>query len=458
MIVPQRRLIWWSAAVLLPAGVCLAVAPALAAGAFVIYAIIAIVDALFVIRPLAGITIELPGVTRLTRLRPGKLPIRVHNRTLGTITVRIGFAFPAGLRSESPVLWVEVPASASGNCEWPLTGGNRGRYTLHDCHVETGSRLGLWNVQGRKPCDGEIRVYPDLLRERKKAASLLVRGITGAHRLRQLGQGREFEKLRDYMPGDSYSEIHWKATAKRSRPITKLYQVEKTQQIYVILDVSRLAGRVLDEEARPLPIDEGAKRLANGTSDPPSQRAIEYYLTATLLLAAAAHKQGDLFGAVAFSDRIDRFVRAGAGRSSFQACRQALYDLQAKTVSPDLEELASFIGTRLRRRALLVFLTDLDDPVAAEGFVRNMEIIGSRHLVLVNSLRHAWTGRLFSGSEVKTTEDVYRVLAGHMEWQKGVEIQRSLQRIGVRYEQLTAARFASELIAQYFNVKQRQLL
>jgi len=457
MIVPQRRLIWWSAAVLLPAGVCLAVAPALAALAFLIYTAIAIADAVSVSRPLAGISVEIPVVTRLARLRPGRLLIRLYNRAQTRITIRIGFAFPAGLESESRVLWIEVPASAAASCEWEVTAINRGRYLLHDCHLESGSRLGLWNLQGRKPCAGEIRVYPDLLRERKRAASLLVRGITGAHRLRQLGQGREFEKLRDYMPGDSYSEIHWKATAKRSRPITKLFQVEKTQQIYVILDVSRLAGRFLEEEAYPLRASS-PRGLANGTEDTPKQRAIEYYLTATLLLAAAAHKQGDLFGAVAFSDRIDRFVRAGAGRSSFQACRQALYDLQAKAVSPDLEELASFIGTRLRRRALLVFLTDLDDPVAAEGFVRNMEIIGRRHLVLVNSLRYAWTGKLFAGSDVKTTDDVYRALAGHMEWQKSVEIQRSLQRIGVRYEQLTAARFSSELIAQYFNVKQRQLL
>lgn len=454
MIVPARRLIWWSACVLLPVGVCLALVPALAAGVFLVYAAIVAVDAVRAVKPLAAVAVELATVTRLSRLRPGKFLVRIHSRAPTRLSLRMGIAFPAGLESESREHRIEIPPSASVSFEWPLCGLNRGSYLLHDCHLETGSPLGLWAAQATKPCLGEIRVYPDLMRERKRAASLLVRGITGSHRLRQLGQGREFEKLRDYMPGDSYADIHWKATAKRSRPITKLYQVEKTQQVYVILDVSRLAGRVLEEAARPGPTGEAERGGSPGTVN---QKAIEYYLTATLLLAAAAHKQGDLFGAVAFSDRIDRFVRAGAGNNSFQACRQALYDLQAKPVSPDLEELAAFIGTRLRRRALLVFLTDLDDPVAAEGFVRNMEVIGRRHLVLVNGLRHAWTGRIFN-TEVKTTEDIYRVLAGHVEWQKGVEIQRSLQRIGVRYGQLDATRFSSELIAQYFSVKQRQLL
>ncbi len=455
MIVPQPRMIWWSAAVLLPAGVCLPLAPPLAAGVLLTYAIIVVIDALLGAKPLSAIGVEIPGLARLARLRPGKFLLRIHNQASAGTRIRVGLAFPPGLESDTRQIWIDVPGSASVTFEWRLTGLDRGSYALRDCHVEVSSPLGLWAVQAKKAFDGEVRVYPDLLRERKRAASLLVRGITGAHRMRQVGQGREFEKLREYIAGDSYAEIHWKATAKRGRPITKLFQVEKTQQVYVILDASRLAGRLLREDNPAERTEAGAGQRGNGYG---AQKTIEYYLTATLLLAAAAHKQGDLFGAVAFSDRIDRFVRAGAGRSSFQACRQALYDLQAKPVSPDLEELASFIGTRLRRRALLVFLTDLDDPVAAEGFVRNMEVIGRRHLVLVNGLRNAWTGKLFGGAEVKTTEDIFRVLAGHMEWQKNVEIQRSLQRIGVRYEQLDPARFSSEIIAQYFTVKQRQLL
>ena len=71
------------------------------------------------------------------------------------------------------------------------------------------------------------------------------RGAFGVHAQRQVGQGREFEKLREYAPGDSYIDIHWKATAKRGRPVTKLYQVERTQEVYVIIDASRLATALI---------------------------------------------------------------------------------------------------------------------------------------------------------------------------------------------------------------------
>jgi len=271
----------------------------------------------------------------------------------------------------------------------------------------------------------------------------MLRGVAGTHLLRQIGQGREFEKLREYVPGDSYSEIHWKATAKRGRPITKAFQVEKTQEVYLVLDNSRLSGRFFQPASVP------------GTEAAP---ALEYFISAGLLLGIAAQRYGDLFGLVVYGERVERFVRAGGGRQHFNACRQALYDLKTSPASPDLQELGSFIGGRLRRRALLVFLTDFDDPVTTESFVRNMELVARRHLVLVNTLKDYAVARLFSQQAVESAEDVYAALAGHLEWQKVNELQRTLSRMGVSMELHQPEWLAGRLISQYLNVKQRQLL
>ena len=94
------------------------------------------------------------------------------------------------------------------------------------------------------PVQSEIRVYPNLLSERKSLAALFLnRGAFGVHAQRQVGKGRDFEKFREYVPGDDYDEIHWKATARRGKPITKVFQIEKTQEVYVIVDASRLSAR-----------------------------------------------------------------------------------------------------------------------------------------------------------------------------------------------------------------------
>src|SRR5438105_2526977 len=110
--------------------------------------------------------------------------------------------------------------------------------------LEAASPLGFWAVRRSLPINLELRVYPNLLRERKSLAALFLnRGAFGLHAQRQIGKGRDFEKLREYIPGDSSDEIHWKATAKRGHPVTKVFQIERTQEVYVIIDASRLSAR-----------------------------------------------------------------------------------------------------------------------------------------------------------------------------------------------------------------------
>ncbi len=484
MIAPESRLIGWSALVLLPCGVLIRWLPYACAAVLLGFVALVVIDAARAARPLSALEVRLPQLVRLTKSRRSEIGIELSNYSDLAQTVRLGLAWPAGLRALQPEVKMQAGPRSTSLFSWPCVPTRRGKHQLSDCFIQMLSPLKLWTVRGEKTCVCEVRVYPDLAAERRKTASILLRGVAGTHLLRQIGQGREFEKLREYVPGDSYSEIHWKATAKRGRPITKAFQVEKTQEVYLVLDNSRLSGRhfeVAPWERRhpactgaagilPAPavgkIDsaEGASRqnacgpsALPGESTEPSS-ALEYFISAGLLLGIAAQRYGDLFGLVVYSDRVQRFVRAGGGRQHFNACRQALYDLKTSAASPDLQELSSFIGGRLRRRALLVFLTDFDDPVTTESFVRNMELAARRHLVLVNTLKDHAVARLFTQPLVDSPQGVYSALAGHLEWQRVSELQRTLSRMGVHMELHQPEWLGGRLISQYLNVKQRQLL
>jgi len=263
----------------------------------------------------------------------------------------------------------------------------------------------------------------------------LNRAGAGAHIQRQVGQGREFEKLRDYAHRDPVTDIHWKATAKRGRPVTKVFQIERTQEVYVVLDASRLAGREAGDETD-----------------------FERSLRAALVLAAAAERQGDLFGAVAFDSQVRRFVRAGGGRGHFAACRDALFALQPQPVTPDFEELCTELRLRLRRRALLLFLTALDDPVLAESFVRGMKLLSRQHLVVVVQPRPPGAHALFERRDVTNLNEVYADLAGHVRWQKLRLLEQVLRRQNVRFVLADHETLATTALRQYLAVKQRQLL
>lgn len=307
----------------------------------------------------------------------------------------------------------------------------------------------------------EVRVYPNLLTERKDlAAVFLNRGGVGLHAQRQVGKGREFEKLREYIPGDGYDEVHWKATAKRGRPVTKVFQVERTQEVYVIIDASRLsartvpASRVLATALSP----GGGRSLGAETSLAQPTTILERFITAALVLGLAAEKQGDLFGLLTFTDQVKSFVRAKNGKAHFSSCRDALYTLQPQIVTPDYDEVCTFIRLRLRHRALVIFLTSLDDALLSESFVRNMDLLRHQHLVLVNMIQPSSVAPVFGNSNIVSMDDLYEHLGGHLLWQKLRELEKVLQRRGVRFSLLKNERLSAELVSQYMNLKQRQLI
>jgi uncharacterized protein (DUF58 family) len=436
-MVPSARLIWLMAAIGFPAAILAALLPSvrsIAIAAISLIPSLAIVDALLRGRPLAGIGIVLPELARFYKDREGRIRVRMVNKSRRPLRVRVGLPAPEGIETPAEEQMVELPADAeAAEFSWTFLPRRRGRYRFDACYLEAASPLGLWMVRRRDAVGCELRVYPNLRRDTDLKA--LRRGTEGVHAFRQIGRGRDFEKLREYISGDGFDEIHWKATARRGRPVTKVFQVERTQEIYVIIDASRLSARPAGEET-----------------------ALERFITAGLIAGAAAERRGDLFGLAAFSDRVESFTRARNGKAHYAACRDAIYELQPRSVSPDFDEIATFLRLRLRRRALLLFLTSLDDPVLAENFARATRLLARRHLVVAGMLRPASAQELFHDAQVQSAEDIYRRLAGHLSWRRLRELEVTLARQGVRLALMEPDKLASGLIGLYDEVKQRQLL
>jgi len=437
---PHRRLLFLVGALLVPLTAAAAALPWLGAVAAALATLLiaaAAADVVLGRQTLRGLEAELPPLLRLTQDRNSSLPVRLRNKTAAPLQLRLGLAFPREFRSPQEELRVRMPAEDIwSRLDWPCTPLKRGRYALEAVYVECASPLGFWDVRAALPTRSELRVYPNLLHERKTVAALFLnRATPGIHAQRQVGRGRDFEKLREYVPGDDYADIHWKTTAKRARPITKVFQIERTQEVYVVLDTSRLSARPAGETTM-----------------------LDRFVTAALLVGLAAEKQGDLFGLVTFSDKVDRFVRAKNGKTHYGACRDALYTLQPRTVTPDFGELCAWLRLRLRRRALLLVLTSLDDPLLAESFARHVELIARQHLILVNMPRPAGIEPLFAGAEVTDTDAVYERLGGHVLWQNLRELERALGHRGVSFQRLEPQTLCASLITQYLNVKRRQLL
>lgn len=443
MLSPSSRLLWWFTGIALPISLLVVVDPAWLGASISLLGVflaVLVVDAVRVLGRLRGVSLELPKLTRCTQERPCVLGARAQLGAARLRRLRVAIGLPPGVESALEEVWVEFPPDVDAvRFDWPLKPIQRGQLRIRKAHLGTVSPFGLWDHRVEQAVDAELRIYPNLHEDRKALASLFLnRGLVGIHAQRQLGQGREFEKLREYAPGDGFQEIHWKATAKRGYPVTKVFQLERTQEVYVVIDASRLS-------ARPAYGKHG-------------EAAIERFIAAAMVLGQAAEHQGDLFGMVVFSDRVERFVRAGSGTGHFNACRDALYQLQSHDVSPDFEELATFLRTRLRRRALLLYLTSLDDPILAESFLRHASLVSRQHLMQVCLFASTGMRPIFHRDDVRTVEDVYDRLGGHLRWQKLRELTRSLERHGVQMQLVDPGLVSLELVSSYTRVKQRQVL
>jgi uncharacterized protein (DUF58 family) len=431
-ITPSSRLIWLAALVALPA-VALAGASrtwtsvgVLAVG---ICVSVAALDGILGAKRVSMLSVRAPATIRLSKDLDGSLALLVGNSSGGALHAQIAIVMPDGTASTKSVEDIVAPPGDSP-IGWPVTGVQRGDHQLREIHIETASPLGLWSARASCAVQCALRVYPNL-RDRATAGLFLRTSEAGLRQRRQVGKGREFDNLRHYLLGDSFEDIHWKATARRGFPVVKLYQVEHAQEVYAVIDFSRLAGR---------------------------EDILESYIGAALHLALVAERQGDRFGLVTFSDRTRHFIRAGRGLAHFRLCRETIYNLRSARVNPGFRDVFTSLQVHLRRRALLVFFTCLDDSLLAESFAQDIALLARRHLVLVQAGQTANLKPLFTGEPPPDLDAIYRELAGQMLWNRMRELKLALYNQGVRLSIVDPARIKTQVASDYLEVKRRQAL
>jgi uncharacterized protein (DUF58 family) len=436
-LVPSERLIIW-ASLLIPFALLYAIDPAwggLGMGMAALLLGVSILDAILAISTPCPVSLTMEPIQRLSRGRTGQATVHLHADS-PTRPFLVGLPLPKEIActlNPAPVLM--PPDTTNASIPFALTPTQKGCYPIQTAYLQDSSPFLLWGRRHHIPIATELRVYPDMKSDRKRlAAHFLHRSMAGASPFRIVGQGREFERLREYVPGDCYGDIHWKVTAKRNRPVTKLFQVEHTQEIVVAIDAARLSARVHGDET-----------------------ALDRYIAATLLLGQIAQQQGDQFGVILFSDRVERFIRPGMGPAHYNACRDAIFSIEPRLVSPSYEELFSFLRLRLRRRAMVLLLTDLSDSLLAERFLDHVDLVSRTHLLSV-AMPRASAGPQRFAEEADSVDDLYTQLATHLGDRRLATLQKDLSRRGIPLSMAAPEELAATLARRYFHVKSRQQL
>jgi uncharacterized protein (DUF58 family) len=280
----------------------------------------------------------------------------------------------------------------------------------------------------------EIRqVYPQVRWEGRVGKLLML-----AHR-RQLGQLRtttggessEPYALREYLPGDPLRSLHWKATARHGRPITREEVLESGARLVILLDCGRAMTTSCDGRSK-----------------------LDHALAAALALARVASSRGDRVTIAAFAHRLLRVVRiSGASRGLRQAYSR-LFDLEASSAEPAFDVAIEELTGIESRRSTVVLLTSVSDLAAAELLRTTMLRLELRHRpLLINLEDNAISELAFCVPE--ETDEAFAKAAALQILLANRNLARRLRRSGVRVVTTPADRLTLETLDAYLAISHR---
>src|SRR5437773_7708357 len=289
--------------------------------------------------------------------RAGDVSYRWVNATKRRARLHVREVRPAVLGGTQPPHSVTVPPHAEMREAVSVHPVRRGREQAGSGFAaDSIGPLGLGRRRGVITIPWDAAVYPPLVTVRLRAsvARAQRRHEQGITPLRRLGEGRLFESLREWGPGDDLRHIDWKATARRGKVITRQYEAERRQHVLLVLDL----GRLMTAEAA------GVSRL-------------DHVVRAALELAYTAVQHDDNVGVMAFAAGVQHFVVPQRGRRALKRVLDVLARVEPQLVEPDYPGAFRYLAAHNRKRALTVLFSDVIDRFASDALVANVASLKS---------------------------------------------------------------------------------
>jgi uncharacterized protein (DUF58 family) len=174
------------------------------------------------------------------------------------------------------------------------------------------------------------------------------------------GTGMEFREVREYVPGDDVRTIDWNVTARTGDPFVKLYDEERELTVVLAVDMSRSGWFGSGERAK---VDIAAE------------------LCGVLAFSAIANK--DKVGLLLFSDRVEKYIPPGQGKSHVLRLIRELLTFEPEHHGTDLNEPLRLLGSVLKRKATVFLVSDF----WADDFSTSLSILSRRHDVVAVRVR-----------------------------------------------------------------------
>lgn len=373
---------------------------------------------------------------------------RFSNGDDNKVTITLQSAYCFGVRveviDETPFVFqcrhlslkIILAPDASGEVHYTLRPVKRGVYSFGSIRVFVSDRIGL--VVRRYTCGQplDIKVYPSFLMLHQYELLAISNNLKelGIKRIRRAGQHTEFEQIKEYVKDDDFRHINWQASARRHLLMVNVFQDERSQRIYNIID----KGRVMQQAFRGMTL-------------------LDYAINASLMLSYVAMRKEDKAGLVTFDERFDTFVPASKQNGHLQALLENLYAQQTTFGESDYSALCVNINKHLNQRSLLVIYTNFANMKAMNRELIYLQQLSRRHKLLVVFFEDVEL-KTYLTEHPKDTEGYFQhVIAEKFAYEKRL-IVSTLQQHGIYSLLTTPDNLSVDVINKYLELKSRQVI
>ncbi|PNE26126.1 cell division protein FtsB [Tannerella sp. oral taxon 808] len=282
----------------------------------------------------------------------------------------------------------------------------------------------------------DVKVYPSYLMLNRYELMAAHHNLTelGIKRIRRLGHHTEFEHIKEYVRGDDYRTVNWKASARRHQIMVNTYQDERSQQVYSVID----KGRIMQSAFRGMTL-------------------LDYAINASLVLSYVAIRRDDKAGLATFSDRFETFLPASRRSGQMQHLLETLYRQATDFGESDYSALSIYLNKHVTKRSLLILYTNFDSLIGIDRQLGSLRTLARRHVVLVVFFENAGLTE-FAARRPRTIEGYFNQTIAEKYICEKQHIASHLRRHGIHALLTAPERLSVDVINKYLEMKSRHLI
>ena len=430
--------------------------PAFLAGRWLLWAFVVLVGIdVLLLYSHRGIAAERRCPARLSNNDDNTVTILVTSTYRFAVSVEVIDEVPFGIQSEGSTFSFHVSGhlkSQSSNLKpqssnlkpqssnlksqtYLLHPTRRGSYDFGVIRVFVSTRIAL--VQRRYNCGApqQVKVYPSFLMLHRYELLASSRHLVdmGIKRIRRTGNHTEFEQIKDYVQGDEYRTINWRATARRHQLMVNVYQDERSQQIYSVID----KGRVMQQAFEGMTL-------------------LDYAINASLVLSYVAMRRDDKAGLVTFAEHFDTFVTASRQQGQLQTLLESLYSQQTTFGESDFSALTAYVNQYVSKRSLMVLYTNFLDRISLQRQLQSFRQLNRHHRLLVVFFEDVMLKDYAAQPAADVEQQFQQVIAEKLIYEKRLMVS-ILKQNGIAALLTSPANLSADVINKYLELKQTRI-